>query len=234
MKRKLFFGIVAALLAVTLMTFASRPASAHGGREVGKYYFTVGFLDEPAYAGLKNGLDLTICDGECKYTMKEGSRVISNPVEGLEKSLKAEVSMGGSAPLALTLEPRYMNPGKYAAYFIPSKAGAYTFHIFGAINGQKVDEKFTSGIDHFSEVEEIAHYPQTTAGQPQQSASTDVDALRTQVNDATNRANTATTIGIIGIVAGVVGLAAAGLALARKSSKGGAPAQKETIDSLRG
>lgn len=140
-KRAKIFIILAVALVIAVMPGI---ASAHELRVVGNYNFVVGFLNEPAYAGQQNGLDLTICDGVCKYVVKDGSRVLENPVLDAEKSLKAEVSMGSNAPLVLTIATRYGMPGKYAAYFLPSTVGAYTYHIYGELSGSKIDEKFTS------------------------------------------------------------------------------------------
>jgi hypothetical protein len=239
MKTALRSGLVLLGVALLVVLVTTQSASAHERRQVGKYTFVVGFLEEPAYANLKNGLDLTICTGKaCTYTVKDGQRVVSNPAMDAEKTLKADVSTGSSAPLALALEPRYNNPGKYAAYFMPSKSGAYTFHITGTLNGEQVDEKFTSSPDGFSEVDAIDVYPAASANtQPTQN--TNNAALLTQVQEAKNSAASATTFGVAGLVVGILGLAAAGFALARKpkvaaSTTGEASAQKSTVDSLRG
>src|SRR5689334_5658538 len=159
-------------------------ASAHGHRMVGPYTFIVGFLDEPAYAGLKNGLDLTICKGDCQYTVTDGAKVVANPVTDADKALKAEVIMGAAAPLPLTLTARYGLPGKYAGYFMPSKEGDYTFHITGTLEGNKIDEKFVSSKDGFNGVDTLSQYPA-------ESSSADVTALQNQVKSLQSNLNTA-------------------------------------------
>jgi hypothetical protein len=220
MKRRFALGTIALLTALVVLVLTTTSAFAHERRLVaGKYAFVVGFLDEPAYANFKNGLDLTICNGtECQSTVQNGASVLSNPMEGLEKTLKVEVSMGGLAPLALTLEPRFRAPGKYNAYFEPTKVGDYTFHIFGTIGPDAIDEKFTSSPTGFSAVEQVKTYPSTSSD----STTTDVTALKNQAQTAQNNATTATTIGIVGVVLGVLGLAVAGFALARKPKIAGA------------
>jgi hypothetical protein len=40
--------------------------------------------------------------------------------------------------------------------FFPTAAGPYTFRIYGAINGEQIDERFTSGPETFGEVQEAA------------------------------------------------------------------------------
>jgi hypothetical protein len=60
-------ALLATLLGVVLI---ATPALAHEKRHVGNYTFVVGFLDEPAYANVKNSLDFTICNGsDCNYTV---------------------------------------------------------------------------------------------------------------------------------------------------------------------
>jgi len=230
MKKRFTIGSLALLVALLAVVLTTSAALAHEKRHVGKYTFVVGFLDEPAYANVKNSLDLTICDGsDCTYTVQDGMRVLSNPVKDADKALKVEVSAGGSAPLALVLEPRWANPGKYNAYFLPTKAGDYTFHIFGALNNNAIDEKFTSSPTGFGAVEQIHAYPSN-------SVNAEVTTLKTQLQSAQNSATMATTVGLLGMVLGALGLLVAGWAIARKPKLSEASAvQTETFsDSLRG
>jgi hypothetical protein len=233
MKKRFTMASVALLAALLGVVLTTVPALAHEKRHVGNYTFVVGFLDEPAYANVKNSLDLTICNGsDCNYTVQDAAKVLSNPVNDADKTLKVEVSTGGSAPLALTLEPRWANPGKYNAYFLPTKVGDYTFHIFGTLNNNSIDEKFTSSPTGFSAVEQVQAYPSTSAN----ASNADIAALKSQVQSTQNSAITAVTIGAIGAVLGVLGLLTAGLVLARKP-KSAAASEKETntpSESLRG
>jgi hypothetical protein len=220
MKRRISLVGIALVTALLISLCVVSLASAHEVRHVGPYTFVVGFLNEPAYAGQENSIDLTICNGaQCNYTVQNGQRVVANPVQNAEQTLKAEVSQGGVAPLALPLEARYANPGKYASYFIPSKVGTYTFHIFGTLPGMKIDEKFTSGPDTFSDTQQIQVYPSVT----------------TQASGAASN-SPAMALGIAGLVAGVLGLVAGGFALTRKPQRTEAaqPVDQSKIDSLRG
>jgi len=226
---KRYFRLAGIALTITFLIFISTTSnvSAHERRQVGQYAFVVGFLNEPAYAGQANRIDLTICNGnQCNYTVQDGLRVLSNPVKDAEKTLKAEVSQGSAAPLALPLEPRYANPGKYASYFLPSKVGTYIFHVFGTLGGKQIDEKFTSGPNTFGDPEQIRAYPPVTTQTTE----------ATQIQASQNSANMATTLGIIGIILGALGLAAGGLALARRP-RGAVvtePASKPAVENLRG
>jgi hypothetical protein len=157
-------GAVLATLAVTALLPAV--ASAHESRDIvnGKYHLVVGFLDEPAYTGFKNSLDLRVTD-PTKPTPAAGETA-TNGIEGLESTLQVEIIYGDQKK-TLPLEPRFRTPGAYNAWVIPMAAGDYTFHIFGTINGDAVDENFTSSPEGFSAVEDA-----TTIQFPQQSAST--------------------------------------------------------------
>jgi hypothetical protein len=160
----LFATTLAALLAVA----ASLPAavSAHETRDVagGKYHLVVGFLDEPAYTGFKNSLDLRVTDAA--LPTPAAGETATNGVEGLESTLQV-VIIYGDQKKTLTLEPRFRTPGAYNAWVIPMAAGDYTFHIFGTINGEAIDENFTSSPEGFGAVEDAA-----SIQFPQQSAST--------------------------------------------------------------
>lgn len=220
MKRRISLIGIALVTALLVSFGVVSLASAHEVRHVGPYTFVVGFLNEPAYAGQENSIDLTICNGaQCNYTVQDGQRVVANPVQNAEQTLKAEVSQGGNAPLTLPLAARYANPGKYASYFVPSKAGTYTFHIFGTLSGLKIDEKFTSGPNTFSDAKQVQVYPPVTA----------------QATGA-GTSNAAMAVGIAGLVVGALGLIAGGFALARKPRRVEAvqAVDQSKIDRLRG
>lgn len=146
-----------ALLAMLMPT----AVLAHEGREVagGKYRMIVGFLNEPVFAGDKSGLELRVTDnppaqgsGEPQYT----------GIEGLETTLQAEV-IYGDQKLALPLEPAWRDPGAYVSYFYPTAVGDYSFHIWGTINGEQIDETFTSGPETFGPVQERIEFPKQAA-----------------------------------------------------------------------
>ena len=78
-----------AALAVVVSSFAlnANVALGHERRTVGPYTFVVGWINEPAYINLLNSLDLTV-------TETSGAK----PVEGLDKTLKADLTYGGTLP----------------------------------------------------------------------------------------------------------------------------------------
>jgi len=119
-------------------------ALAHEERQVGPYTFIVGFREEPAIVHQPNSIDLTI-------------ESAGQGIEGLHETLQAEVIVGGGAQKRdLPLEPSFGEPGRYESWFIPTVAGDYTFHVFGEIAGQAIDETFDSGPETFSPVEVLS------------------------------------------------------------------------------
>ena len=184
---------IAAVLALFAAALIPGIAVAHEDREVAGYQVVVGFIDEPVFVGQKSGLEVFVSRGD-------------QPVAGLEQTLQAEV-IKDDQRRELPLSPRFGEEGAYQSYFFPTVAGPYTFHLFGSIEGNEIDESFTSSPEGFSEVGEVA------AGQfPLQLPSTAELA-----QDARNGAAAASQVpiaiglGVAGLVAGLIGL---GIALA--------------------
>jgi hypothetical protein len=198
MKNRKPLALAAAIaLALVVSLLSVGIALAHEQRTVGKYQFVVGFINEPAYVGLPNGLDLRISNKDS-----------GKPVEGLEKTLQAEFIFG-SKTMPLTVRARFGQPGAYTADLVPTKAGTYIFHIFGDVEGQKVDEKFESGPGRFNDVQDMTalQFPDKVPASAE---------LAAQVQAAQNAAANAQTFGIVGIVVGVLGLIVGGVALFKR------------------
>lgn len=216
MRKRLIISSVGVLAALLLALIPLSSASAHEVRHVGNYTFIVGFLNEPAYANSQNAISLTVCNGKtCEIAGGGDSGPVSNPFNDADKSLKAEVSIGGSSPLALTLQPVDGAPGKYTADFIPTKTGDYTFHFTGTLNGQNIDEKFTGGPNTFSEVAQITAYPASQATTTSQQSNSNLQA---QIQDAKN---TGVLVGSLGALIGLIGLGTAVVALRRRPTTSG-------------
>jgi hypothetical protein len=138
---RLISFVAATLVVVTSFIAFAGTAAAHERRTIGPYEVEVGWLSEPAFAGLMNGLDLNVTDTRS-----------NKAVEGLEQTLTVDLQTGGLAPLPLTLTARFGTPGAYDGSFMPTMAGTYTFHVKGKINTLDVDEKFESGPGRFDDV----------------------------------------------------------------------------------
>jgi hypothetical protein len=217
-------GLASLLLTVT----AAGPASAHEQREVGKYKLAVGFGDEPAFAGGKNSVQMFLHDAKT-----------DKPVVDLGDTLKVDVTQGdGSASgdaqkLSMTMQPdfevgEFGTPGDYRAFFIPTVPGTYTFHLTGSIEGQSVDETFTSGPKTFSDAEDPAavQFPVKDPSGTQLNARLDREvprlntalaASQSRASSAEDAATQARVIGIVGLVVGLAGLAVAGFALRKRA-----------------
>lgn len=128
------------IVAASLLLF-SGTAYAHERRTIGPYQFVVGWLNEPAYVGQLNSLDLRITDTRS-----------NQPVSGLEKTLTADVTAGGLAPFTLTVSARFGTAGAYNGWVMPTVIGTYSFHIKGKVESLDVDERFTSGPGTFGDI----------------------------------------------------------------------------------
>ena len=158
-------GGVALFLALMPMA-----VSAHESREIagGSYNAVVGFIDEPAFVGEKNGLTLTVTNPALAATPaagEEDDHGAGAPVLGLAETLQAEVIFGDQT-MALELVPSFNQPGTYRSYFFPMAEGDYTFHISGAIEGTAIDETFTSSPEGFDLVQprEPLEFPKAESG----------------------------------------------------------------------
>ena len=140
-----FISLVAATVVVATSFIASAgTAAAHERRTVGPYQLVVGWLNEPAYVGFMNSLDLRVTD----------TRVTpAKAVEGLEKTLTVDLQAGGLAPFTLTVTPRFGAAGAYNGHVLPTATGTYIFTIKGKIESLDVNEKFESGPGRFGDIE---------------------------------------------------------------------------------
>jgi hypothetical protein len=183
----------AALLAILALAVTVPAALAHETRTVAGYEFVVGFIGEPVFSGQKSGLEFMVSRNR-------------QPVEGLERTLRAEV-MYRDQRMDLPLSPRFGERGWYQSVFFPTAAGPYTFHIVGTIQDTPVDETFTSSAEGFDEVKEA------TSGQfPVQFPPT-----AELVEDARRGADASRQLPValgMGAAGAILGLLALGVALA--------------------
>ena len=199
------------------------PAFAHGDVAQGDLVLTIGFADEPAFAGQPNTVQLIVeHDGEPVTDLRPGD-------------VQVEITFGDETSEPLDMQPAFFieggqlvfgEAGDYHAEFVPSQPGRYTFHFTGSIDGEEIDEEMTSGPETFSAVEDPAtmSFPEVTAPTNEQLAtrideeagrSADgVAAAEAAASSADDAASSARTVGIVGVVLGGIGLIAAIVALA--------------------
>jgi hypothetical protein len=221
MQKRSMRAMFAAALAVALMLLGAAPALAHEGRKLGDLEMEVGWGTEPAYSGEVNSVQiLLVHDG--------------NPVVDLGDTLDVEVTFGDQTQ-TFSLEPffeegEFGTPGDYRAWLIPTTPGQYSFNFTGTIDGEDVDETFTSGPKTFDDVQnpQSVEFPvqQPSTGELAEridrveprlaSAISDVQA---DVQTTSDDASSAKTIGLIGLIVGAIGLIVAIVALVASRRK---------------
>ena len=188
MTRILSIAAAVAVVIASLGIFAS-PAAAHERRTIGPYTFVVGWIVEPAYVNQLNALDLTVTE-----------TATTKAVEGLEKTLKAElISGGGAAVMPLTVATRFGLPGKYQGQVVPTKVGEYTFHITGTVGTMTIDERFESGPGRFGGIEDLAplQFPTKVASNAD---------LAAKLDDANTKLTVAIALGAVALVISIASL----------------------------
>jgi hypothetical protein len=237
MKRRAaaFSGVILCLAAAIAMGTAA-PALAHEARHVGELHFVVGFGDEPAYAGQKNSVQLILADADDK------------PITELGDSLNVEVIFGDQM-MELALEPNFEvgefgTPGDYRAWFFPTRPGAYTFHFFGSIGNQEIDESFTSSPTTFSEVSDPSQVEFPVKDPPVAQVAQRINrevprltkAIAAQQTSAKEEADSAKTVAYLGIAVGALGviLGAAALVVSRRREPRGVAVTPSSTNDIGG
>ena len=221
MKTALKLGVLLAFALMGVIAVTTSPALAHEERDVGPFHLAVGFGDEPAYAGQENSVQMFLHDAK------------DNPVVDLGDTLKVEVGYQGQTLPALTMQPNFEVgefgiPGDYRAFFFPTRPGSYSFHFTGTINGQKIDETFTSGQSTFSDVDDpsAVEFPvkDPTTGQLAERLDRELPRVtataQAQATAARDRADGARTLALVGILVGGVGLVAGVVGIAFGARRG--------------
>ena len=210
--RRLRRGVsVAFALAMTLgVLLVPSPASAHETREVGPYTFTVGFANEPAFAGQPNAAEVSI-------VTTKGEKPV---VEGVE--LDVEVSFGDETR-TMEIEPNFLvgvfgEEGNYGADFLPTRPGQYSFRFSGTVEDLDVDETFTSGPETFNDVNDPAEFAFPEADPPVYEVAGRVETESARLDEAVATANTARTFGLIALVVGILALLLAAVLMVRRRS----------------
>lgn len=224
----------ASALSLSFLTTPTPNALAHGHVEVGDYELTIGFINEPAYQGEPNGLDLRVvrlaaegagghhAEGATEGTPAAGgagaeatgtehdhaAEAEPLPVEDLETSLKADLIFG-SATRTFDLEAQWGEPGAYTAEVLPTAVGDYTWRIYGDIAGTPVDVSMTSGSETFSAVlaKDTIAFPEVepVVAEVQGRA----EAASEAASAAAGSASQARLLAMLGLVIGGLGLVTA-------------------------
>lgn len=198
-------------------------AVAHERVRVGGHEIVIGWLEEPAFAGFKNAVQLIA-------THKQGG----DPVRGAR--LQVEVIFGdrdGTEKMGpLDLAAAFGSPGEYHAFLVPTRPGTYTFHVTGTLGkDERIDRFFTSGDQTFDDIRDpgAVQFPANdpTAGQLSEKIDR-VDGRLASVQQAANSAaqsardaaDTARLLAIVGLALGGLALiVAVVVALARRPGR---------------
>ena len=217
--RKAVFSAVVLVLAGALGVGLAGPAQAHTSRVVGAYTMTVGWKVEPTYVGVQNAVQLFVHDAK------------GAPLDDIGNGLKVVVVFSSKQSPPLGLEPSF-DPdtglgthGEFDAAIIPTEPGDYTFHFTGAINGQSVDQSFSSGPDTFDTVAAptAIEFPSQdpTAGALATSISRinpRVAAAAVAARDAHSSSTTALSLAVVALAVAVV-LGGAGLGIGLRAGR---------------
>jgi hypothetical protein len=203
--------VIAGSVAVASLGSA-QVAFAHERRLVGSYSLTVGYLIEPAYVGDKNAIELKV--------FAAGT---NEPVDGLERTLKASIAFGGGQFKEFPLRPWPGTPGGYLADVIPTRVGSYRFRFSGTIGTTTIVEEFESGPGRFADVEvaDRLQFPDIVAApasiaQVAKRAEERAIAAEAALDAIASDASMARSLGIAGLCAGVLGLVLGGWSVVRR------------------
>jgi len=200
------------VLALVTLFALTETALAHERRTVGAYQFVAGWIVEPAFEGQKNGVDLRVTDA-----------TTGKPVEGVEKTLKVEVThVPTQKTLTKDLRTIFNDPGHYTADILPTAAGVFQLRFFGKVNDADINETFVSrgGGGNFGDIESIENiqFPEKLAAAREvegaaRGAQTAANDAQDAAEAAQDNASTATTLAYVGIAVGLLGLVAGGAGL---------------------
>jgi hypothetical protein len=198
------------LLAALLLPLTTSLALAHGHTEAGDYEIVIGFHNEPAYAGVPNGLDLFVTN-----------KATGEKINDLADTLKAEIIFGSSKK-ELEVRAQWGQDGAYTADVLPTAAGDYTWHIWGDIKGTPVDVSMTSSPETFSAIKakSVVAFPAAEATPAE---------LQAQAASAQQAAQTALMVGIAGAVLGLIGIAVGVLGLRSGRARSAVAGQTQRV-----
>jgi hypothetical protein len=217
------------LLVFSNSPFVIKPASAHITKVFGNYIVSVGWQNEPTYAGLLNSPIV-----EVKKGSGDSAKPVINALANMQISIKY-----GSVTKQLDFVPDNTVDGQYISPLIPTRVGTYSLIMKGTIEDQSIDTEIL--LDDVASVDTLNFPPSSSAdtsniGQ----VSTIINQLTSDIEDAKSSANSAAQsvanvgksfqevkdatdklymISMAGIGIGVAGIVIAVFAISRKGEK---------------
>lgn len=208
------------VLALSLMLVFAHSTSAHERRQVGSYVMSVGWADEPTFAGVKNAVQLllTSASGEPFTDVPEDLKVVV--IFGTQKS--------APLPFVAAFGKRFGQLGDFRAAIIPTRPGSYTFHFVGSLPGQRIDQSFTSSDTTFDPVREagVIEFPAKDPSPGEIAAKLDrlgsrLESTRQEAQKGAVAGSRGELFGGLGLVAGIAGILIGIGAGRRRSSTSG-------------
>lgn len=136
-----------------LLASTVQNVSAHEKQlvSIGKkdYLFVVGSTNEPVFVDDKSGVDFFAYTPDPKDPTSDNANG-TKPIQGLEKTLKVEVSAGDKKKV-LDFDPVDKDPGHYTATFFPTVQTTYNYRVFGNVSSTPISLKWTCSPGSVSE-----------------------------------------------------------------------------------
>jgi hypothetical protein len=191
-----------AVAAATLIALATScaVASAHYVFTAGKYRVAIGWQNEPAsgtdtFVGEQNAIQVFV--DVASADDPKGTPVGTLNQDCAHPDFQVTVTVGTTTSSPFCPAPAYdadtgngrMDEYDYA--LIPTVVGAYTFHIFGSINGTPVDTKVTSGPTTFDSIADASAVEFPVAVPAAAQVATKVDAVNQRAASALSNAHAA-------------------------------------------
>jgi len=220
---------VSAIAAGALLALATSfaVASAHYVFTVGKYRVAIGWQFEPSsgtdtYVGAQNAIQVFI--DVASADNPRGTPVSTLNQDCTHPDFQVTVTVGSTTSSPFCPAPVYDSDtgnGRLDEYdfpLIPTVVGAYTFHIFGTINGTPFDQRVTSGPTTFDSIADSSSVEFPVAVPAAAAVATKVDAVNQRAESALTSAQSAaaasssakssasgaTTLAIVAIVVAVL------------------------------
>jgi hypothetical protein len=155
MNRSVRIFVAVAIALAGCAPFAWEPVSAHRSVTLDPYRFVAGWLEEPAIAGVQNGLDLEI--------ERLSPPSPPSPVLDAHEDLTANLTKG-SATISPPLVEQFGRAGRYTFVVIPTEPGNYTLRLTGNLNGTAIDVEVV--LDEVVTTSDL-QFPRPTPGNPE-------------------------------------------------------------------
>lgn len=177
-------AVAVATLIALVTSFAV--ASAHYVFTAGKYRIAIGWQNEPSsgtdtYVGAQNAIQVFVDVGSA--TDPRGTPVSTLNQDCTHPDFQVTVTVGTitSSPFCpAAVYDHDTGNGRLDEYdypLIPTVIGAYTFHIFGSVNGTAIDQRITSGPTTFDSIADSSSVEFPVAVPAVDQVATKVDAV---------------------------------------------------------